>query len=100
MEILLEKEMDGLALSFKLFAVGFPTVFAVLVLIVIAGSVLQDHLVPLLDQWFPNEEPPSQKSVPRAQSGAVQPEVVVAITTAVQTVTKGKYKVININKNL
>ena len=91
--------MDGLALSFKLFAVGFPTVFAVLVLIVVSGSVLQEHIVPLFDQWFPNEEPVSQKSRPLAQSGTVQPEVVAAITTAIHTATKGKYKVMNITKN-
>ncbi len=91
--------MQNLPLGIKLFTVGFPTVFAVLSLIVFAGSVLQKRLIPLLDRWFPEEEAVLPGSSHAENQSSVAPEVIAAVSTAVHAATKGKYNVLDIKSN-
>lgn len=82
--------MEDFNFGIRLLLIGFPTVFAVLTLIVLAGSSLQKHLIPLLNRWFPEEDPVLPGPSPAKNPDLVTPEVVAAITVALHAATKGK----------
>lgn len=91
--------MQNLPLGIELFMIGFPTVFAVLVLIVFSGFMLQNYAIPALEKWIPEENLISVQSNQDPGADTVPPDVVAAITSAVQVSTKGKYSVMEIKKH-
>ncbi|MDR1672690.1 MAG: oxaloacetate decarboxylase [Bacteroidales bacterium] len=79
---------ESLQTGFLLFAVGFPTVFLMLYLIILLGK----GLILLVNKYIPEiqAEPRGLKQI--------SPSQVSAIVTSVHAVTKGKGKVVKIEK--
>lgn len=84
---------EGFSTAFMLLGVGMITVFAILALIVIFGNIL----ISLVNKFIP--ETKVTAVVNRAAYGAINPQKIAAIVSAVDIVTKGKAKVTSITKS-
>jgi len=81
-----------MSIALQLLFVGMLTVFAVLFLVVGLGNVI----IRFVNRYLPEEE---KIAVAAKTSGdAIDPKKVAAISSAVSTLTKGKGKVMNIEK--
>lgn len=86
---------ESLSLAFQLLFVGMLTVFAVLFLVVGLGNVI----IRLVNRFTSEDEKPAVASSSMASAPpALDPQKVAAISSAISILTKGKGKVINIEK--
>lgn len=83
---------DGFNTAFMLLAVGMITVFTILALIVVFGNIL----ISLANKFIP--EAKISRVVRSIASGAIDPQKMAAIVSAVDVVSRGKAKVTSITK--
>jgi len=83
---------EGFSTALMLLAVGMITVFTILALIVIFGNIL----ISLVNKFIP--ETKVSKMVSMVAQGAIEPQKMAAIVSAVDIVTEGKAKVTSITK--
>jgi oxaloacetate decarboxylase (Na+ extruding) subunit gamma len=83
---------ESMSVALQLLLVGMLTVFAVLFLVVGIGNVI----VRFVNRYLPEEEKIAVAA--RTSGDAIDPKKVAAITSAVATLTKGKGKVVTIEK--
>ena len=77
---------------YELLAIGMLTVFVILILVVVTGNLIV---------WFVNHflpEKVKEKVAITINSATINPQKMAAIVSAVQVVTKGKGKVVKVEK--
>lgn len=84
--------MDNLGLALELLGVGMITVFIILSLVVVVGSLI----IRFVNRYIPVEA--AVISVAKNKNQGVNAKKVAAIVSAVKIVTSGKGKVTNIEK--
>lgn len=85
--------MDNFMEALKLMGVGLITVFLVLLLIIWIGNLL----IKLVNKIAPEEEKVVKKAAP-SQSAPIDPQVMQAISKAVELATNGKGRIEKIEK--
>ncbi len=83
---------ESMSVALQLLFVGMLTVFAVLFLVVGIGN----GIIRFVNRFMPEEEKIALAA--KSTSDSIDPKKVAAITSAVSTLTKGKGKVMNIEK--
>lgn len=79
--------------ALTLMLIGMITVFLVLFLVYLTGTIL----IRIVNIWFPESQPVAPVS-PRTQNQGITPQQIAAITTAVEIFTEGRAQIINIEK--
>ena len=84
--------MNPINEALMLMAVGMGTVFVVLLLVIFCSR----GLIAAINRWFP-EKAPALKAVAE-KAAAIPAKTIAAITTAVNLSTKGKARIVKIEK--
>jgi len=77
-----------------LLAIGMITVFTILALIVVFGSLLTSFV----NKYFPETKVSQSSTTASAQTASIEASKIAAIITAVDIVTKGKARITSIKK--
>ena len=84
--------MNNLQLALQLLLVGMVTVFFILFLVVTIGNII----IQFINKFLP--EASTKKAVAPVTQNSVDEKKMAAIVSAVQIITKGKGKVVNVEK--
>ncbi len=84
--------MENLGLPLQVFILGLLTVFIVLLIVVLTGK----GIIWAVNRFFPLAKPPEKKGPEKGGPTGRKP--LAAIAAAVQAVTEGHGKVVNIRK--
>lgn len=84
--------MDNFDVALQLLGIGMLTVFTILFLVVLLGNLI----IRFVNRFIPELQIVS-KTIP-SKSVSIDPKKMAAIVAAVQIVTSGKGKVVNVEK--
>ncbi|MBN2261990.1 MAG: OadG family protein [Prolixibacteraceae bacterium] len=84
--------MSNMEVALQLLGVGMVTVFLILFLVVLIGNTI----IRFINRFMPEAEKPAPAAI--TPSSAIDPRKMSAIVAAIQQVTNGKGKVVNIEK--
>jgi oxaloacetate decarboxylase gamma subunit len=80
--------------AFVLLLVGMTTVFIILTLVVVTGKVL----IRLVNRFAAEEVKAVKKRLATGAKGQISPKTLVALSVAVEIATRGKGKIMKIEK--
>jgi len=83
--------MNNLGIAFELMLVGMPTVFFVLIIIILSGKLL----ISLVNKYLPEDVKPAATNVP---ASSIEAKKMTVIEKAVSAVTGGKGTVSKVEK--